>query len=99
MTFLVLHYILAARLCLGGVHASARITHDRDGVAFYEQNVRPLLAAKCYSCHSAKARPIQGGLRLDSAEGWTRGGAHGPAVVAGEPDRSRMILAVRHTSG
>ena len=51
---------------------------------FFEQNVRPLLAENCYSCHGEKKQ--KGGLRLDSLEAILKGGESGPAVVAGKPD-------------
>jgi hypothetical protein len=39
-----------------------------------------------------------GNLRLDSPEALAKGGAkHGPAVVPGEPEKSSLILAIRHT--
>ena len=43
---------------------------------FFEQNVRPLLAANCYSCHSDKKQ--KGGLRLDSLGVDPQGRRFGP---------------------
>ena len=67
-----------------------------DDLEFFESKVRPLLAEQCYSCHSSKAKIVQGGLRLDSRETILRGGHSGPALVAGNPDQSRLIRALRH---
>ena len=61
---------------------------------FFESKVRPLLAAKCYSCH---ADSEMGGLRLDSLERVLQGGARGPAVTPGEPSSSLLLAAVRRT--
>ncbi len=62
-----------------------------DGVAYFEKNIRPLLAANCYQCHSSKlARPMSG-LTLDSKAGTLR------VVVPGKPDDSLIIAAVRGT--
>jgi hypothetical protein len=73
---------------------------DPAGVAFFEQKVRPVLVEHCYSCHSAKAEKIKGGLVLDTRVGWQRGGDAGePVVVPGKPDESPLILAVRHEQG
>ncbi|MEW6160406.1 MAG: c-type cytochrome domain-containing protein, partial [Verrucomicrobiota bacterium] len=66
-------------------------------LAFFESKIRPVLADKCYSCHSAEAEKVKGGLLLDTREAWMRGGDSGPAIVPGEPDKSRLILAVRYT--
>ena len=59
---------------------------------YFEAKVRPVLAANCYDCHTDQAF---GGLRLDSREGLLKGGASGPAIVPGDPDKSLMIQAVR----
>ena len=69
---------------------------DRAGVALFESRVRPLLVRHCYACHSARAKPLRGGLRLDHAAGWRRGGKSGPAIVPGDADQSALIRAVRY---
>jgi hypothetical protein len=62
----------------------------------FEQHIRPLLAANCYSCHSAKAATPMGGLMLDTKAGMLKGGASGaPAVVPGKPEESLIVSAVR----
>ena len=61
---------------------------------FFENQVRPLLLAKCVSCHGAEKH--KGSLRLDSRAGWATGGDSGPAVVPGKPDASLLIKAVRY---
>jgi mono/diheme cytochrome c family protein len=61
----------------------------------FEKKVRPLLIAKCRPCHGPeKAR---GGLRLDTGAGLAAGGSSGRVVVAGKPDESPLIRAVRQT--
>jgi hypothetical protein len=62
---------------------------------FFEASVRPVLAANCYDCHTDGQ---MGGLRLDSRVGLLKGGRSGPALVPGDPDKSLLIQAVRHTS-
>ncbi len=63
---------------------------------FFEEKVRPILADNCYSCHSVGAKKLKGKLYLDSREGVARGGEGGAIVVPNDPDKSRMILAVRY---
>ncbi len=65
--------------------------------AFFEKNIRPVLANKCYDCHSAKSEKVKGGLLLDTRDGIRRGGDTGPAVVPGKPDKSLLIAAIRYT--
>ena len=66
---------------------------------FFERRIRPVLVQQCYECHSAGSKSLKGGLHVDTRDGLRRGGNSGePAVVPGEPDRSRLIAALRHTS-
>ena len=67
-------------------------------VEFFEKRIRPILAEHCHECHSGKTDKIKGGLRLDSREGLMAGGDSGAAVVAGDPDKSRLIVAVGYES-
>jgi cytochrome c553 len=69
---------------------------DAAGLAFFEQHIRPLLVARCYQCHSADAKEIEGSLRLDSRQGWSSGGDSGPSIVPGDPDKSLIMRAVRY---
>src|SRR5450432_907763 len=62
---------------------------------FFETKVRPVLANSCYSCHAGTA---MGGLRLDSRDAMMKGGSRGPAVVAGDPDKSLLVEAIRQTN-
>ena len=67
-----------------------------DGVAFFEKNIRPLLASRCYGCHSSKLDKPMSGLLLDSRAGMLRGGKSGAAVIVpGKPEQSLLIAAVR----
>jgi mono/diheme cytochrome c family protein len=53
-----------------------------------------VLQSNCFSCHSAGKD--QGGLAVDTMEGLLRGGSrHGPAIVAGNSDRSPLIQRIR----
>jgi len=61
---------------------------------FFQDKVRPILAEKCYPCHTDTATSQ---LRLDSREALLKGGSRGPAIVPGEPDKSLLIEAVRQT--
>ena len=61
---------------------------------YFEMHVRPVLATKCYTCHTdAKS----GGLQLDSREHMLTGGKSGPAIKPGDPDNSLLMQAIRQT--
>lgn len=64
--------------------------------SFFEMRIRPVLAEKCYECHSAKAAKIKGGLRLDHIDFMKRGGDSGPVLVEGKPEESLLIQAIRY---
>src|SRR5579883_3505602 len=67
-----------------------------EGVAFFEQKIRPILVNECYKCHSSEAKPLKGGLRLDSKAGLLKGGDTGPALVPGKPEESLILEALRY---
>ena len=50
----------------------------------------------CYKCHSPAKGKIKGGLELDWKGGWEKGGENGPVIVPGDPEKSRLIKAVRY---
>jgi hypothetical protein len=83
---------------VGTVPASAGPAGQLDPahVSFFEKRVRPVLVNRCYQCHSA-GKKIKGGLRLDHREGVVRGGDSGPVIVPGNPEKSLLITAIRHT--
>ena len=62
---------------------------------FFESKVRPILVANCYKCHSAEERKSKGGLTLDTRDGWTKGGKHGPAILPRDTEKSLLLKAVR----
>ncbi|NQV27484.1 MAG: DUF1549 domain-containing protein, partial [Rhodopirellula sp.] len=64
--------------------------------AFFENKIRPVLVKHCYKCHSADSEEVGGKLLLDTRDGLLSGGESGPAVVAGKPDDSRIVQALRY---
>jgi mono/diheme cytochrome c family protein len=66
-----------------------------EGIEFFEKRIRPLLVEHCFECHGPEGK-AKGNLRLDSQQGWLKGGESGPAFVAGKPDESLAISAVRY---
>src|SRR5258708_2474523 len=75
--------------------ADEHITDEQ--AAFFEKNIRPVLASKCYSCHSAKSERVKGGPPLDTRDGPRGGGDNGPAVVPRSLEKSLLIAAIRYT--
>jgi len=67
-----------------------------DGIDFFEKRIRPIFASHCYECHGAASAKKNGALLLDTVEGLAKGGQSGPLFVAGDPDKSRIVKAVRY---
>jgi ankyrin repeat protein/mono/diheme cytochrome c family protein len=55
----------------------------------YKQDIQPLLAQKCYSCHGPEVQ--QAGLRLDLRQNALRGGDYGPVIKTGDSAASKLI--------
>ncbi|HEX4949458.1 MAG TPA: PSD1 and planctomycete cytochrome C domain-containing protein [Blastocatellia bacterium] len=79
-------------LALLGLLAWTALPQNKED--FFETKIRPILATECFSCHTDSQ---MGGLRMDSREALLKGGKSGPAIVPGDPDKSLLIQAVRHT--
>jgi hypothetical protein len=71
-------------------------TIDPKKLEFFESRIRPILIEHCYECHSAKSEEVKGSLLVDSAAGLLRGGDSGPAIIAGKPNESPLIEALRY---
>ena len=66
---------------------------EQTGAAInYEQQVRPILANRCFSCHGPRQQ--QSGLRLDLRQNALRGGDYGVVIVPGKAAESKLILRV-----
>ncbi len=74
-------------------HADNISAKDR---AFFENKIRPVLVEHCYECHSAESNEVGGKLLVDRRQGMLEGGESGPAVVAGRPNESLIIQALRY---
>jgi len=76
---------------------ATRVSAQADPAAspdFYTHNVKPILAANCYRCHSGMNH--RGGLLLDSKKGILRGGKDGAVLTPGDPANSLLIKLIRH---
>jgi hypothetical protein len=56
------------RVFLAGWLVWPLLAQKPDGIEFFEKKIRPVLAERCYACHSANAKPLMGRLLLDSRE-------------------------------
>ena len=65
-------------------------------LAFFHQEVEPILRKHCFPCHSHDSGTMEGGLALDWKSGWQQGGTRGPAIIPGSTENSLLIRAVQH---
>lgn len=84
---------LASALVLLPVASAAEPTAEQ--AEFFEKKVRPILVDTCQECHGAKKQ--RGGLRLDSQAALLKGGDSGPTIIPGDPEKSRLVRAIRYT--
>ncbi len=87
---------MSRRALLLFVSAWPLVAQSSDGLEFFEKKIRPVLASKCYACHSVASKPLMGGLQLDSRDGIRRGGSSGQAaVVPNKPNASLLFTAIQ----
>ena len=76
---------------------ASALAADAESFDFFESKIRPVLAERCYKCHSAEADKLKSELFLDSKEGILKGGESAkPAIVPGNAETSRLIEAIRY---
>ncbi len=79
--------------CLLVALSATAAAEAADPLEFFESAVRPLLAEKCFACHT---QTKMGGLEMVSRQALLDGGKSGPAIVPRSPERSLLIQAVRY---
>lgn len=82
----------AGLLLLAGCrHSSTQAGQHLD----FNQDVQPILASRCFSCHGPDPEMRKGGLRLDLAESaLKKRQGHPDAIVPGRPDESELIKRI-----
>ena len=78
-------------LGVAGAAADHSKPHAAKGHLTYAK-VEPLIKTKCEPCHNAKAHPEA--INLSSFEALMKSGEHGPIVIAGHPEKSKLIQYV-----
>src|SRR5260370_34507021 len=96
---LFLRFAFAFTFLSGAAHAGAADPKARPVMPreaeFFESRIRPVLTENCFGCHGQAKQ--QAGLRLDSLQELLQAGDNGPVVLPGEPENSRLILALRYS--
>ena len=100
-----IHREWALSLCLAGLllsaitgchtkqssQAAARPSQHLD----FNQDVQPILASNCFSCHGPDPEMRKAGLRLDLEESaFRKRPGHPDAIVPGHPEQSELIKRI-----
>jgi DNA-binding beta-propeller fold protein YncE len=83
---------LAAVVLLAAATAAPQAAVPPPAGPDYDRDVVPVLQQHCMDCHSA-ADP-QGDFVMDTYEDLMKGGEHGPAIVAGKSEGSKLVAMV-----
>ena len=78
-------------LLVSFILSSNILVAEETGIQFFEKNIKPVLTAQCYSCHSSNSKDVKGGLSLDTRQGILNGGDSGPSVVPGKINESILL--------
>ena len=81
---------------LGAVASDTKPLVSEEEFEQFERKIRPLLSQHCFSCHSAEAKTVHGGLRLDTAAHFLAGGDSGPVVTLDEPEESLLLSSIHY---
>ncbi len=93
------NYLMLTACGIAGFVPASLVADDKEkekaALAFFETKIRPALVKHCYECHSEDSKKLGGKLRLDTKEMTLKGGESGPALVAGKPEESLLIHALK----
>jgi len=67
---------------------------DAERAAHFESKIRPVFATTCIKCHGPDKQ--EGELRLDTKASLLKGGESGEVIVAGKPDESLLLSALKY---
>ena len=65
---------------------------EQEGPEYFEEHVRPLLAARCQVCHNAQLK--SGNIDLSGVEGFLKARDEAALISADEPESSRLLAII-----
>ena len=80
------------RLSLIGMSLLAALSLQAQGTVSFSRDIQPILESSCWKCHGAAVQLSK--LDLRSREAALKGGVHGPSIVPGKPDASKLFRMV-----
>ena len=89
ITIALMLFAISSSVIAGDESGDQAVALDR--LEFFETQVRPILVAHCYECHSAKAGTKNGSLILETVEGIAAGGSRGAMFAKDSPDNGLLF--------
>jgi hypothetical protein len=91
----VLATVLVGVFLVSTVGCKDKLTKAGGQQLDFNQDVQPILASNCFSCHGPDPEMRKGGLRLDLKESaFKNRPGHPDAIVAGHPEQSELIKRI-----
>lgn len=91
MSHILTKTILAFSIAL--VFASANSLQAEEAQIDYQKQIAPLFRKYCESCHSVD--DPEGKFAIDTYQGLLKGGTHGPAILPGDINSSRLMRMIK----
>src|SRR5262245_8395334 len=86
-------------LCLAaGLASPATPDDEAEGIALFQNKIRPVLVEHCYECHSDRKDKPDAEFRVDTRAGLRGGGTSGQMIEPGKPDSSLLIAILEFSS-
>ena len=90
---MALPFLALASVAIAGDDFAAQPVSTNDRVTYFESQVRPLLANRCYECHSTETGAQNGALVMATAEGIAAGGSRG-SMFSNETPSDGLLFRV-----
>lgn len=81
---------------MAGITVGAKAAFAESKEEYFEKNVRPLLAKRCFECHGEKKQ--ESDVRMDLRANVITGGLNGPLVQPGKVAESRLWQVLQHSA-
>ncbi len=89
-------FLLVFGLTASAVQGADTPKFTDEQLAFFEQDVKPLLKAHCTKCHGEGKGKLKGEFDITRREGIIKGGETGPGVKLDKPEDSLMLKALHY---
>ncbi len=87
-------------LLTASAHALPGAAFSEADIAFFVDEVRPILSENCFQCHGGEGRDghrkIKSGFQVISRKGILTGGEHGPAYNQSDPSQSKLLQMISY---